>query len=122
MTTAQALSQCAIAYTSNRWSDDWQDRFERITSSAPSGSGIDCGTSIDIASQRPERLLLSLSYHHMNDVGYYDGWTDHNVIITPSITFGLSIRITGRNRNEIKDYLSEVYAQWLAEEFTSWTA
>lgn len=71
----------------------------------PSGSGIDNGTKIDWDRSKPERIVFNTSYHHMNDGGYYDGWTDHNVIVMPSLIHGMSIRITGRDRNLVKDYL-----------------
>ena len=75
----------------------------------PSGSGIDSGCKIDWNRSTAERIVFNTSYHHMNDGGYYDGWTDHNVIVTASLIHGLSIRITGRNRNDIKDYLHQVF-------------
>jgi len=72
----------------------------------PSGSGIDSGTTVKAVSA--DRLLLACSYHHMNDVGYYDGWTEHIIRVTPDWR-GIKITISGPNRNEIKDYLYDVY-------------
>lgn len=54
------------------------------------------------------KIVLTMSYHHMDEGGYYDGWTDHTITITPSFD-GIDIAIGGRNRNDIKDYLHEVY-------------
>jgi hypothetical protein len=51
----------------------------------------------------------------MNDAGYYDGWTDHIVIVSPSFD-GIDIKISGRNRNDIKDYLHDVFHAALTEE------
>jgi hypothetical protein len=45
----------------------------------------------------------------MNEGGYYDGWTEHQVIITPSLQHGFDVRVTGQDRNEIKDYLAELF-------------
>jgi hypothetical protein len=87
-----------------------------IKDTAPSGSGIDCGTKIDMDASKPNRLVFTLEYHHMNDVGMYDGWTEHKIIVTPSLTSGYDMRITGRDRNQIKDYLHDVYSSWLAHE------
>ena len=75
----------------------------------PSGAGIDNGTRIDLEASTPERIVFTCSYHHMNDVGVYDGWTEHTVIVTPSFVYGLEIKISGRNRNEIKDYLHDTF-------------
>ena len=93
---------------------DWYDRHqEKLDSIArdllPSGSGIDTGTKIHDDS-KPERLILTMEYHHMNEAGFYDGWTEHNIIITPSLTSRYNIKITGRDRNQIKEYLADTYA------------
>lgn len=45
----------------------------------------------------------------------YDGWTDHTVIVTPSLRSGFDIRITGRDRNQTKEYLYEVFDSALRE-------
>lgn len=82
----------------------------------PSGSGIDCGTKLDFEVSTPDRLVLLCSFHHMNDNGVYDGWTEHKVIVTASLQFGFDVKITGDNRRDIKDYLAEVYTLALREE------
>ncbi len=86
---------------------------------APSGSGIDCGTKLDDSST-PDKLVFTLSYHHMDEHGSYAGWTDHTVIVTPSLAFGFNLKITGRDRNQIKEYLHEVYQGWLSTPCNIW--
>ena len=34
---------------------------------------------------------------------------EHQIIVTPDLEFGISLRITGLDRNDIKDYLAEVF-------------
>ncbi|SRR5229473_3496264 len=80
----------------------------------PRGAGIDCGTKL-LAESTPERLVFQADYHHMNDDGCYDGWTDHTVIVTPSLAHGFELKVTGRNRNGIKEYLAETFHQALSE-------
>ena len=78
----------------------------------PSGSGFDCGTQFDIEShvESPaDRLVFSTAFHHMNECGMYDGWTDHKVIIRPSLRDGFTMTITGRDRNGIKEYIADVF-------------
>ncbi len=91
----------------------------------PSGSGIDCGTKFDwdasscerqAAGEYPSRLVFLFSFHHMNENGMYDGWTEHKAIVRPSLQFGFSLTITGRNRNGIKEYLHEVFSADLSAE------
>ena len=86
-----------------------------VKNSAPSGSGIDCGTQIDMHKSKAERLVFTMSFHHMDESGGYDGWTEHEVIVTPSLASGFELRITGRDRNGIKEYLGQIYYDWLSE-------
>lgn len=79
----------------------------------PSGSGVDCGTKIDLDESEPNRLVFTFSYHHMDSNGFYDGWTEHRVIVTPDLAFGFNLKITGRDRNQIKEYLTEIYSEAL---------
>lgn len=99
---------------------EWQCRHSEtilqiVENCLPSGSGIDCGTKIDLDASTPDKLVFDVQYHHMNDGGYYDGWTQHQVIVTPSLGFDFNLRITGPNRNEIKEYLHECYRTALLE-------
>ena len=90
--------------------------LDLVHETAPSGSGIDCGTKIELADCTENKLVFLCQFHHMNDNGFYDGWTEHKVIITPDLASGFNIRITGRDRNQIKEYLYDVYSEWLNEE------
>lgn len=90
----------------------WLERVERIMDTAPSGSGIDLGTRLDLEESGNTKLVFQVDYHHMNDSGYYDGWTEHRAIVTPRLT-GIDIKITGRNRNGIKDLLGDEIHHWL---------
>ena len=96
--------------------DDARKRIAIMQEELPSGSGIDCGTEIDLDESTDKKIVLTLSYHHMNDVGMYDGWTEHKIILTPSFS-GYDIRVTGRDRNQIKEYLADTYAYALYAEY-----
>lgn len=105
---------------------DWASKhFEALGIMArnclPSGSGIDCGTKIDIDASTTDKIVLIVEFHHMDDNGMYAGWTSHKVIITASLVSDFDVRITGRDRNGIKDYLSDTYQYTLSEVFDhSW--
>lgn len=75
----------------------------------PSGSGWDCGTKLDLDRSTPDKLVFYGSYHHMNDGGMYDGWTEHTIIVRASLAFELDVRVTGRDRNDIKSYIGEMF-------------
>ena len=75
----------------------------------PSGSGLDAGVRFNMEESRPDKLILSADFHHMNEYGSYCGWTNHVVTVRPSLAFGFDLRIAGRNLNGIKDYLSDIF-------------
>ena len=83
----------------------------------PSGSGIDNGTQIDLDASTEDKIVLTTAFHHMDDGGYYDGWTDHTVTVTADLLSTISLKISGRNRNEIKDYLYDVFLCELMREY-----
>jgi hypothetical protein len=89
------------------WFANWSDRLTQLADMLPHGSGIDSGTKIDLDASHAEKIVLYTSFHHMNDGGY-DGWTEHIVTVTPSFS-SINLRISGRNRNEIKDHLYEMF-------------
>ena len=92
------------------------EEIKRLLDELPSGSGWDMGTKLDGPASSAEKLVLYGEFHHMNDGGYYDGWTDHQIIVTPSLQSGFKLRITGRDRNQIKDYLYEMFDFALRQE------
>lgn len=95
-----------------QWGPIARKRLDQLVNMLPSGSGIDNGT--ELVSASATKIVLSAGFHHMNDGGYYDGWTHHRITIRPEFG-GLAITISGRNRNDIKDYLHEVYSCALYE-------
>ena len=105
------------------WADKHEDTIERLVKDfMPSGSGFDSGTKIDLDASHADKLVFTTGYHHMNDGGFYSGWTEHTVAVTPSLQHGYSLRISGRNRNEIKDYMHESFNHALRSdcEFAIW--
>ena len=92
---------------------DCDAKIKALMDEAPHGSGFDGGIHLLEDDSTPNRLVFSCDFHHMNDSGYYDGWSDHTAIVTPDLAFGYSLRITGRNRNDIKEYIAEALGCWL---------
>jgi hypothetical protein len=76
----------------------------------PSGSGLDSGVHFVWTESKPNHLVFKFDYHHMNSQGSYDGWTKHKLIITPSFVFGFEMRITGRDKNDTKQYLYDLFS------------
>jgi len=96
--------------------DTWQDKhtetIDKLINDLPSGGGFDSGSQLKDFSSKPEKIVFSTSFHHMNDDGYYIGWSDHDIIVTPSFT-GFDIRVTGRNVRDIKEYIGDVFYECL---------
>lgn len=112
-TLLNAMANCAARSDSNsvNWGNRHESTIEALVKEAmPSGSGIDCGTKLLLDESTSERLVFAFSFHHMNEGGYYDGWTEHKAIVTPSLQFTYNLKITGRDRNGIKEYLHETFA------------
>jgi len=110
----------AIKNCEKSGNDEWlvrhRENLDKIVKNyLPSGGGFDAGVTLDDESNE-NRLVLNANFHHMNDAGYYDGWTDHKVIVTPNLASRFDLRVTGRNRNDIKDYISETFSFWLDKE------
>lgn len=88
----------------------------------PSGSGFDVGTTLEEDEcRRGARLVFTTEFHHMNEMGFYDGWTSHRVTVYPSFLHTLDIRISGRDRNDIKELIHDRFydaltAAWNAAE------
>ena len=122
-TLAQQIASLCVARRNciesgnNEWQSNHSETLERIAKDyLPSGSGIDNGTTIDIDATSFTKIVLETSFHHMDEYGGYDGWTSHKITIKPSF-LGLDITISGKNRNDIKDYLHDVFSSCLSSEF-----
>jgi hypothetical protein len=111
-TVIQELSAKCQAFHNCLSGDEWRIRHADdikwlAKQFLPSGSGFDSGTEVSIEESGKDKVVLVTSFHHMNDNGMYDGWTSHSIIITPAFN-GVNIRITGQDRNQIKDYIHEM--------------
>lgn len=121
-TIAQAIAN-AISARKNCWESNNKEWFARWNDRAlmlvrdylPSGSGIDCGTALDLDKSSDNALRFTFSFHHMDENGFYCGWTEHKLIVKPSFS-GVSLHITGPDRNEIKEYLYQIYECALSQE------
>lgn len=75
----------------------------------PSGAGFDDGTQIDLEVSTPDKIVMRTMFHHMNDGGYYDGWTIHKVTVTPSLIHRITLDVDGKDRAQIKDLIHDVF-------------
>ena len=73
--------------------DDYIRNFE--LNQLPSGSGFDSGCTFNRDASTINKLVIDTSYHCMNEGGFYDGWLDFQVIITPTFS-GIDIKLKNR--------------------------
>lgn len=106
----QARINCDKGHGNNEWFVRHGENIESwVKEHLPRGSGFDAGTTFDFDASRPDRLVFNTAFHHMDDGGGYDGWTEHQVIATPSFIGGFAIRVTGVNRNGIKEFIADTF-------------
>lgn len=117
-TTIERLHQALTARENcerrgnTEWHARWTERIGAILDGAPSGSGFDNGTQL--LDWTADRVRFTTAFHHMDDGGGYAGWTEHTVTVTPTFS-GMAITVSGRDRNEIKDYIGQTFDAWLTE-------
>ena len=103
----QAMRNCEKS-GNNEWRQRWLDYLAKLQSELPHGSGLDGKVEFVIDKCDAKCIVIFVEFHHMNDCGYYDGWTAHEIVATATHC-GPIIRVTGRDRNGIKDYLAELF-------------
>lgn len=110
---AEAEADSGIMRASNR-AAYLADRLDALAREfLPSGSGFDAGTQFDRDGSRASVIRFTTAFHHMNESGYYDGWTQHAVTLRASLSGFPDMRVTGRDRNGIKEYIGDAFAEAL---------
>lgn len=66
------------------------------------------GCKIDVSKSSISKVIITFDYHFMNDAGYYDGWEKYKLTVIPTL-IGFDLKITGKNRNMIKDYFYDTF-------------
>jgi hypothetical protein len=91
------------------------DRAEALAREhLPQGSGFDNGTHLLVGDCKPDRLVFGTSFHHTVE-GFYDGWTNHEIRVKPSLTLDFDLRVTGRDRSDVKEYIAQCFETALRE-------
>lgn len=110
-----AMHNCQKAGNS-KWFDRHKESISALVREhAPSGSGFDSGTVFDFDESTPEKLVFHTSFHHMTE-GMYNGWSDHTVTVKPSLVFNFELKISGRDRDGVKDYIADMFQTFLSKQ------
>jgi len=109
----QARKNCE-ASGNTEWFDIWTERITKLCEKhMPHGSGLDVGCELDLPACTARKLVIVTSYHHMNEAGFYTGWTDHKINVTASLTSGFEVTVTGKNKNDVKEWLATLFTEIL---------
>lgn len=112
--TIAAIENCKRSDNSE-WLEKHETTLAELLERMPSGSGFDNGTTLDESSSF-EKLIFNTSFHHMDDNGSYDGWTEHRITVTGSMLYGFTTKVSGPDKRQIKDYIGECFESALNEE------
>jgi hypothetical protein len=114
ITLTTALQNCDKS-GNEEWGTVHSEALDYIENNIlPHGSGIDSGCTIDRDSTE-NKLVINSSFHLMDENGYYDGWMDFKVIITPSLQFGACVNVKGRFSDQ--NYKYDGHRDYLQEQF-----
>ena len=114
--TLQAIENCREV-NNVEWIEKHQAMLTAYEAALPSGSGIDSGSHI-LGDSKPDRIRISADYHHMDANGFYGRWTEHVIVVKPTLLSDFDLTITGQNFDDIKAYLNDVYSDALAQEIS----
>ena len=89
----------------------WQE-FVKLQKLLPIGNGIEAKSVILIKSTE-KRIVIDTAYWHE----LRQEWTDHQIVITPSFEGEINIRVTGKNVDNIKSYLHDVFYEALMKDY-----
>ena len=81
----------------------------------PHGAGLDGSTVFRLDVANDKSLVFKTSFHHMDESGMYDGWTDHTVRVAASF-FSPAVTVSGKDRNGVKDDIAERFLLALESE------
>jgi hypothetical protein len=114
--TQTALNNCFKTHN-EEWEYKHNLKITEYNDLLPSGSGVDNGSSINTDNTNMDKIVILSGWHIMNDGGYYDGWIDFRVVVTPSFdNFDLNIIGNFGKHQDIKDYLYDLFYENLNQE------
>ena len=104
------------------WLPNAKNEYEQVAKSnidtligfLPTGSGFDNGIKLN-EKTTPNRIIFDSSFHHMNENGFYDGWSAFKVIVTPSFVCDFDIKVTGVNTT--RKYFNKDFKEYIAYEY-----
>ena len=91
----------------------WEE-FKSLQKLLPNGNLIRReGGSMILLKSTETKIVIDTAYWHYET----SRWTEHQVVITPSFEGEINIRITGKNEDNIKEYLQDIFREALMQEY-----
>ena len=117
ISTALAVVQSPYAREENI--AHWAEQLKSFEDMLPSGSGFDNGTKVNREKSTPNKIILDTAFHHMDQNGFYCGWSDLTVTINPSLLHEVEVKINfhgyKRAAND-KEFFYDTFYYAIAEE------
>jgi hypothetical protein len=111
-TLVQARKTCAESATHQDWFQKHSETIKRLVSNHLAQYRIDLNES------HADKLVFYGNESQFTEDGVEDGYTSHTVIVKPSLTFGFTLRITGHDRNDVKEHIAQLFNAQLREDVT----
>lgn len=104
---------------------EWENKHAdsivaQVNKYMPHGSGIDAGVKFDFERSKHDKLVFTFGYHAMNENGYYVGWYDYTLTVSPSMAFDFDMKLNGKDYHGSKDYLLDLFSEALNSECESY--
>lgn len=105
MVTHDALERCQSTGNAE-WAARHKASLTQLCALLPSGSGVDDGTTtVELTAGS---ATFACGFHHMDEHGRYDGWTQHTITVRPDWC-GPLVAVVGENRDDINEHLHSIY-------------
>ena len=113
--TLNALKTC---YKNNNteWIEKHEEDLLKWVKLLPHGSGIDGNVRVELS--KTDKILITFDYHCMDENGYYCGWIEYKISVSPDFLCDINIKfVKGRNYDSYaKDYLLSIFYETLTKE------
>jgi hypothetical protein len=85
----------------------------------PNGNGIreHEGLAVILLESTKKRIVIETTYWPPHDSYETTRRTVHQLVITPSFEGEINIRVTGKNENNVKEYLQDIFREALMKEY-----
>lgn len=105
----------------NQFAAKHEATIERIMKeTAPHGSGFDNGTRFDFDASDYGKLVFTFGYHHMDGGGYYCGWTEQTLTVTPSFIGGFDFEIVMEGSPDDEEFYLEGFMEYINQTIDYW--